>query len=189
MTEVSPHSPNANKSAPPTLPIGVALRPLRMLADDRGVLVEIFRAAWPTGITPVQWNFVSSQAGVLRGVHVHIIHTDYLVLLQGRTSVGLRDLRPGSPTEGMTALVELHGEELAALTIPPGVAHGFFFHEPSLHIYAVSHYWNPEDELGCHWADPALELPWPMPAARVSERDAALPPLRELLNLIPPFVA
>lgn len=85
--------------------------------------------------------------------------------------------------------MELCGAELAALTVPPGVAHGFFFPEPSLHLYAVSHYWNLADELGCHWADPELEIPWPMTAAHISERDATLPPLRELIELIPPFAA
>lgn len=171
------------------LPAGVALRPLQVHADERGGLAEIFRESWKTGVAPVQWNAVSSVAGVLRGVHVHVVHADYLLLLQGRMSVGLRDLRRGSPTEGLAALLELRGVELSALTIPPGVAHGFFFHEASLHIYAVSEYWNPADELGCHWADPALEIPWPTTSALISERDAALPPLSEVIGLIPPFAA
>ena len=63
-------------------------------------------------------------------------------------------------------IVELDGERPAALAIPHGVAHGFYFHEPSLHVYAVSAYWDPEDELGCHWADPDLEIPWPAPRPR-----------------------
>ena len=55
----------------------------------------------------MQWNAVWSEAGVLRGVHVHIRHDDYLTVPVGRASVGLRDLRRGSPTEGLSALVEL----------------------------------------------------------------------------------
>ena len=80
-------------------------------------------------------------------------------------------------------MVEMRGEDLSALLIPPGVAHGFYFHEPSLHVYAVSEYWEPADELGCHWADDGLGLRWPDPAPLISERDAALPPLSELKRL------
>lgn len=168
------------------LPLGVRYRKLDMHPDDRGVFTEIFRESWDTGIAPVQWNVVSSEAGVLRGVHMHVSHFDYLIIVKGRSSIGLRDLRRGSPTEGMTALVEMHGDEMAALTTPPGVAHGFYFHEPSIHMYSVSHYWNTADELGCHWADPALEIPWPMKEAQVSEHDASARPLAELLKEIAP---
>lgn len=166
---------------------GFRLRSLMPHNDERGVLTEIFREEWETGISPVQWNCVRSAKNVLRGVHVHVKHTDYLMLAYGRASIGLRDLRPGSPTEGVTTLLPLSGDQPGALTIPPGVAHGFFFHEPSMHIYAVSAYWEPADELGCHWADPDLGIPWPVPSALVSPRDAALPPLSHLIGLIAPW--
>ena len=104
----------------------------------------------------------------------------------GRASIGLRDLRRGSPTEGLAALVELGRERPGALVIPRGVAHGFYFHEPSLHVYAVSEYWNPSDELSCHWADSELAIPWPTDSARVSERDDQSPPLSELLARLEP---
>ena len=174
-------------SAPATtLPIGTSVVPLEAHDDERGVFVELYRLEWGTGVAPVQWNAVRSEAGVLRGVHVHIRHDDYLTVPLGRAAVGLRDLREGSPTEGLAAVVELDGERPAALVIPHGVAHGFYFHEPSLHVYAVSEYWDPEDELGCHWADPELEIPWPSPTALVSDRDAASPALRVLMRELAP---
>ena len=169
------------------LPEGVRLRTLDMNRDFRGTLTEVFRNSWETDIVPVQWNITSTGAGVLRGVHVHIRHADYLITVAGTTSIGLRDLRPGSPTEGATALLRMSGEQLSALTIPAGVAHGFYFHEPSIHLYAVSDYWDTADELGCHWADPALEIAWPVTSAILSERDAALPPLRAIGRAIPPW--
>jgi dTDP-4-dehydrorhamnose 3,5-epimerase len=168
------------------LPVGTRLQPLEAHADERGVFTELYRLEWDAGVTPVQWNAVRSEAGVLRGVHVHIRHDDYLTVPLGRASVGLRDLRLGSPTEGLATVVELGGEQPAALSIPHGVAHGFYFHEPSLHVYAVSEYWDPEDELACHWADPALEIPWPCSTARVSQRDAESPPLAALLARLEP---
>jgi len=168
-----------------SLPQGVSLRSLQTRHDERGSLTELFRASEVAGIDVVQWNYSESKARVLRGVHVHVKHADYLILLRGHATIGLRDLRIGSPTESMIALVEMQGTRLHALIIPPGVAHGFYFHEPSAHVYAVSEYWDKQDELGCRWADPELGINWPDVAPLISERDAALPSLRELIESLP----
>jgi len=170
-----------NAAATGSLPHGVQLVPLEPHSDDRGTFVELYRQEWGTGVEPIQWNAVHSEAGVLRGVHVHPRHDDYLTVVRGRATIGLRDLRPGSPTEGAATCVELNEERPAALSIPHGVAHGFYFHQLSTHVYAVSHYWDMADELGCRWDDPALEIPWPQQQAQISPRDQALPPLEALL--------
>jgi dTDP-4-dehydrorhamnose 3,5-epimerase len=167
--------------------VGVRLRHLLVHADDRGSLAEFFRDEWDTGVRPLQWNITHSETGVLRGVHVHPHHTDYLVVARGHATVGLRDLRRGSPTEGQVVIMEILGERLSGLTIPPGVAHGFLFRQPSTHIYGVSEYWSPADELRCHWADPALEIAWPVANPRLSRCDAEAPPLAEILDRIPPY--
>jgi dTDP-4-dehydrorhamnose 3,5-epimerase len=165
-----------------SLPQGVSLRPLHGHQDERGSLTELFRASWDTGIHAVQWNYVESEGSVLRGVHLHLKHSDCLILLSGHATIGLRDLRRDSSTPGLTALIELLGSDRRALTIPPGVAHGFYFHKPSTHVYGVSEFWDPQDELGCHWADPDLEISWPNAAPVISARDAALPSLRTLIE-------
>lgn len=163
------------------------MRPLAAHADERGVFTELYRLEWETGVAPIQWNAVRSEAGVLRGVHVHVNHADYLTVPFGRAAVGLRDLRRGSPTEGLSALVEMSGETPASLVIPRGVAHGFYFHEPSLHVYAVTEYWDPADELGCQWADPDLGISWPDRFPRVSDRDAESQSLKALLDELEPW--
>jgi dTDP-4-dehydrorhamnose 3,5-epimerase len=168
-----------------TLPAGVRLEPLAMHRDDRGIFTEIFRESWQPNFCPVQWNCVKSEAGVLRGVHVHIKHHDYLALIQGRAAIGLRDLRRNSPTAGSTAVVEMSGDRHSFLIIPVGVAHGFFFHEPSLHIYAVSEYWDKENELGCRWNDPDLDIVWPTTLVKTSLKDASLPSLGKLMSQLP----
>ena len=164
-----------------SLPHDLRLSPLIPHRDERGTFLELYRGEWRTGPDPVQWNAVDSEAEVLRGVHVHPRHDDYLTVIRGSATVGVRDLREGSPSEGATACIELSAERPAAISIPHGVAHGFYFHEPSTHVYAVSHYWDPADELGCRWDDPALGIPWPQREARISARDEALPPLQTLL--------
>jgi dTDP-4-dehydrorhamnose 3,5-epimerase len=165
-----------------SLPHDVRLSPLVPHRDERGTFVELFREEWETGVHPVQWNAVDSEQGVLRGVHVHPRHDDYLTVVRGSATVGLRDLRDDSPTSGAAACVELVAEDPTAIAIPHGVAHGFYFSRPSTHIYAVSSYWDPADELGCRWDDPGLEIPWPQRQARISQRDAGLPSLAILLG-------
>lgn len=162
------------------LPEGVALLPLEPHVDERGVFTELFRTSWDVGVAPVQWNAVRSEANVLRGVHAHLRHADYLTLVVGRATIGLHDLRPGSLTEGLGAAVELDAREPGALVIPVGVAHGFYFHEPSVHVYAVSHEFDPADELGCRWDDPGLGIEWPCREPLLSPRDRELGSLSEL---------
>ena len=162
------------------LPAGVRLVPLTPHGDERGVFTELFRASWDTGVAPVQWNVVSSNANVLRGVHAHVRHTDYLTLAVGRATIGLHDLRAESPTGGLGTTVDLDADEPAALVIPVGVAHGFYFHSSSVHVYAVSHEFDPADELGCRWDDPELEVAWPCAKPMISSRDEGLGSLSEL---------
>jgi dTDP-4-dehydrorhamnose 3,5-epimerase len=162
------------------LPAGVDLIPLTPHADERGVFTELFRESWRPDVGLSQWNAVRSEANVLRGVHAHVRHDDYLTLVVGRATIGLHDLRSGSETEGLGLTVELDAMAPAALVIPTGVAHGFYFHEPSLHVYAVSHEFDPADELGCRWDDPALAIDWPCREPLISSRDQALGPLSDL---------
>lgn len=166
------------------LPQGVSVRALVPHEDDRGAFTEIFREEWELDIAPLQWNAVRSEAGTLRGVHLHLRHGDYLVVVAGRATIGLHDMRPGSPTGGTVTTVEMTGENPAGITIPVGVAHGFYFHEPSLHIYAVTHYFDPADELGCRFDDPDLAIQWPEAPRLVSERDSSAGTFAELAAVV-----
>ena len=147
--------------------------------DDRGAFTEVHRATWTPALVPAQWNLVRSRANVLRGVHCHVDHGDYLILVDGAMLLGLHDLRADSPTCGASLLVAL-APARQAVVIPPGVAHGFWFTEPSTTLYAVSHEWNPLDELGCRFDDPELELRWPHAEPLLSPRDTTAGSLSEL---------
>lgn len=171
------------------LPHGVELIDLDQRADERGSFTEIFRDSWSTGVTPIQWNAVHSNPGVLRGVHVHLKHADYLLMASGSMALALRDMREASPSAGTAMTVELATEQRRAVAIPPGVAHGFLFSEPSIHVYAVSEYWDLADELGCRFDDPALELDWPITPTLVSRRDLELPSFDDLVETLKPHQA
>ena len=154
------------------VPRGVLLHPLMINSDERGTLLEIYRAHWNIRCEAIQWNLVHSNAGVLRGVHLHANHTDYLIVISGRVLLGLHDLREdrclNSPVSSM---ITLDAKQPIAITIPPGVCHGFFFPICSSHIYGVTSYWDPKDELGCQFNAPELNLEWPTDAPILSERD------------------
>src|SRR3954451_21921305 len=100
------------------LPHDVRLTALATHRDGRGALTEIFRDEWALGLAPCQWNVSTTEPNVLRGVHVHYKHQDYLVVASGRLSVGLLDIRPHSPTYLASALIELGGDRLAGLSVP-----------------------------------------------------------------------
>lgn len=148
----------------------VVVRPLAPHADARGVFTELYRDEWRLGPRPVQWNAVTSAPNVLRGFHCHVRHADVVTVVAGAMALGLRDLRPTSPTEGAAELLEIEARSVA-VAVPPGVAHGFYFPEESVHVYAVSETFDPEDELGCRWDDPEIGLAWPCTAPLLSERD------------------
>lgn len=155
-----------------TCPVaGVEIVPLEPYPDERGTFVEFFREEWGVGPVPIQWNVVRSQAEVLRGVHVHHTHHDFLTVAAGTLLLGLHDLRPDSATHGVSCFVTLTGDEPQAAAIPPGVCHGFYYPEPTVHVYGVSEYWNPADELGCRWDAPELGLDWPTTAPTLSAKD------------------
>ncbi len=77
----------------------------------------------------------------------------------------LHDLREGSPTDGATLTVDL-GERAdgtfdhRGVFIPPGVAHGFAALSDMVITYLVDGYYNPDDELGVAWDDPAIGADW-----------------------------
>jgi dTDP-4-dehydrorhamnose 3,5-epimerase len=148
----------------------VVVRALSPHEDGRGVFTELYRDEWLVGPRPVQWNAVSSVPGVLRGFHCHVRHADIVTVVAGRMLLGLHDVRPWSPTCGGAQLLDVPAWS-AAVAVPPGVAHGFYFPEESVHVYAASVTFDPEDELGCRWDDPEIGLAWPCTAPLLSERD------------------
>lgn len=156
-------------------------RRLATHGDGRGDLTEVFRAEWFDGVTPLQWNVLRSNPGTLRGVHCHVVHADVLTVVEGELILGLVDLRESSATY---LACELHRLEpfSVAVTIPPGVGHGFYFEVPTVAVYGVTSYWNLEDELGCRWDDPELAIGFPCTEPVLSERDQRAGTLAQLID-------
>jgi len=154
------------------IPNGVSMIPLTKNTDDRGSLVELFREEWlGADVAPIQWNYVSSKPNVLRGIHVHHTHYDYLYMADGMMQLVLVEARRKSASYGRSIVVELSATSPSGIVIPPGVAHGFYFPKKAVLIYGVSHYWDIDDEMGCYWNDPALTINWAAKKPLLSERD------------------
>jgi dTDP-4-dehydrorhamnose 3,5-epimerase len=159
--------------------------PLSRKNDLRGSFLETFKQSWDLPVRPAQWSVVRSLPRALRGLYVHLRHDEMFVLVQGRALVGLKDLRPSSPSFGRSVLLEMDGAAPMALAFPPGCLHGWYFLEDSLHLQGVSEEWEsyaPDDNLACRWSDPEVGLAWPDPAPLISPEATQFGSFRALLD-------
>ncbi|HEY5601185.1 MAG TPA: dTDP-4-dehydrorhamnose 3,5-epimerase family protein [Patescibacteria group bacterium] len=168
---------------------GVELLNLKKKHDSRGFFSEAFRTNWQRNFLPIQWNVVFSKSNTLRGMRVHLNHTDYVILISGRGVYGLKDLRKNSPSEGKVSMVEIDSKKLQVLIIPPGIAHGFYFYENSIYVYGVDYYYNPKDEIKFSYLDSDLGIKWPAAKPILSSRDKRLPKMAKIMPLIPVWKA
>ena len=123
----------------------------------------------------VQANRGDRQAGSIVGLHYHLHQADYWYVPKGQARVVLHDLRTGSPTDGATQMIDMSEDVEQGLFIPPGVAHGFASLTDMQINYLVDSYYNPADELGVSWNDPAIGADWGIDSPILSDRDAANP--------------
>jgi dTDP-4-dehydrorhamnose 3,5-epimerase len=162
------------------LPAGVTVEALARFDDHRGSIVEIDRGSAHPERLHAQWTFSASNAGVLRGMHLHKEHTDDLTVLEGQVLTALVDLRSDSSTARLRCMFTL--TPFQRLFIPPGVAHGFLYMRPTTVVNATSHEYDPADDFEVRFDDPALGLPWPAEDPMLSERDRTAPSLPALLE-------
>ena len=167
---------------PTQLPEGVCLQNLIMNHDRRGWLTEVYRKSSHPSCQPIQWDAVSSHAGVLRGAHLHHKRSDFLLVMQGEMFVGLKDVRSNSTTYGLVSTLSLNATNQQLLIIPPGIVHGFYHEEPSTILYGMDFYWDSDDESVCFWQDAELGIPWPCKQPILSERDRNAQSFRELVD-------
>ncbi|WP_254126923.1 dTDP-4-dehydrorhamnose 3,5-epimerase family protein [Aquihabitans sp. G128] len=167
---------------------GVVLVTPAVHGDERGSFVETYRRSWfPDGREMVQGNRAERRSGSIVGLHYHLHQADYWYVVAGHARVVLHDLRTGSPTDGATLEVDLgevggRSHNHLGLYIPPGVAHGFASITELTLTYLVDGYYNPADELGVAWDDPAIGADWGLVDPILSERDRANPRRSEIAD-------
>lgn len=153
-------------------------------SDERGLFARLhcpddfLQAGFP--FTPAQTSISRNpHPGTLRGMHYQRAPYGEVKLVRvtrGRIFDVVVDLRRESPTYGGWMGLELSAENLLALLIPDGVAHGFLTLEPDSDVlYQIAPAYQPGHEAGVRWDDPAFEIEWPAAPQRISERDASYP--------------
>jgi dTDP-4-dehydrorhamnose 3,5-epimerase len=173
-----------------SLPGAFVVEPERR-QDERGFFARTWcqEAFAARGLTTV-WAQCSTsynhRRGTLRGLHYQAEpcpETKLVRCTAGAVFDVIVDLRPGSPTYGRWAAVELSAETGRQLYIPAGLAHGFQTLTDGAEVfYQISAPYRPDLQRGTRWDDPALAIAWPAcPERIVSPRDRAWPRLGEVL--------
>lgn len=158
----------------------------RPMGDDRGFFERLYCA---TDLAPAGWDGSIAQmnhaytrlAGTVRGLHFQYPpHAEIKLVscLRGAVWDVAVDLRRGSPTFLRWHAETLSGDNGCTLLIPRGFAHGYqTLTDDADLIYCHSAAYSPDAEAGVNPADPLLAIPWPLPIAKLSERDTRHPPL------------
>jgi len=142
---------------------GVQVRPLKKYRDDRGWLMELFRAdEIDSDIMPAMSYVSETLPGVTRGPHEHVKQTDYFCFLGPSTfRVVMWDNRPKSPSYWVRHEAIVGEENPCVIIVPEGVVHayrnignrpGWVINCPN-RLYAGRERKEPVDELR-HEADP-----------------------------------
>jgi dTDP-4-dehydrorhamnose 3,5-epimerase len=166
---------------------GMLLITTPVYPDFRGSFMEAWneRKLATAGVDAhfVQDNLSSSRRYTLRGLHYQLPSAQQKLIrvLRGEIFDVVVDVRRSSGTFGRWASVTLAGGDGRALWVPQGFAHGFLaLADDTLVHYKVTDYWAPQHEQTLLWNDPALGIPWPVPAGAIpilSDKDAAGLPL------------
>jgi dTDP-4-dehydrorhamnose 3,5-epimerase len=166
---------------------GLVLLEPEVHGDDRGFLVETFRAdEWAeAGIDTefVQENHSRSVRNTLRGIHFQTSpgQAKLVRCVRGTIWDVAVDLRRDSPTLGQWEGQEISDENHRAVWIPVGFGHGFCVLSDLADVtYQLSSYFDPTTEAGIAWDDPEVGIEWPVAEPLLSERDQQAPSLSEV---------
>lgn len=103
---------------------GVVVKPLKVIPDERGYLMEMFRSDDPFFEKFGQSYLTVVYPGVVKGWHYHKKQTDHFCAVKGMAKVVLYDDREGSPTRGEVNEYFMGEKNPILLRIPAGVLHG-----------------------------------------------------------------
>jgi dTDP-4-dehydrorhamnose 3,5-epimerase len=172
----------------PTRLDGPVLFAPRRFGDERGFFAETFRAEWVPGVTWMQDNHSRSGRGTVRGMHfqTHPGQAKLVRCARGAILDVVVDVRRESPTFGEWEAFALDDENLRAIFVPIGFAHGFAVTSAEADaIYKVSSYYDGDTEAGFAFDDPEVGIEWPDGDLVVSERDRRAPRLSEIRDTLP----
>ena len=103
----------------------VQVKPLRVMADERGRLMEMLRSDDPLFKGFGQVYLTAAYPGVVKAWHYHKKQWDHFVCVRGMAKVVLFDSREQSRTRNEINEFFLGDHHPILLQIPPLVYHGF----------------------------------------------------------------
>jgi len=167
-----------------TLLSGAYIVELEPFRDERGFFVRTFCKNEFSAIGHVkefvQFNHsMTRHKGTIRGMHYQVPPSAEIKLIRcisGEVYDVIIDIRKDSPTFLQHFHIILSDENLKMLYVPEGFAHGFqTLANNSQMIYHHTAYYNPANERGLRFDDPALGIRWPLPPGNLTEKDRKYP--------------
>ena len=172
----------------PTAIEGVKIIEPVVYADERGHFFQIFHAQQyaAAGLPSefVQDNESLSKRNVLRGLHLQLRKPQgkLVGVVSGEIWDVAVDIRRDSPTFGKWVGETLSEANRKQLYIPPGCAHGFcVLSDIAIVHYKCTTFYDPGDEVGIAYDDPALAIPWPVTQPLLSPKDQRNMPWAEFV--------
>jgi len=104
---------------------GVVTRQLRLIADERGWLMEVLRSDWELFEKFAQAYVTAAYPEVVKAWHMHKKQTDNIACVKGMVKLVLCDGRKNSKTKGEINEFVIGEKNPLLVKIPPQVWHGF----------------------------------------------------------------
>ena len=143
---------------------GVKVEDLRVIPDERGYLMEMFRSDSPDYQKFGQVYMTLVYPNVVKAWHYHKKQTDNFFCVRGMAKVALYDDRDGSPTRGQTDTFVIGWQRQRRITIPPGVYHGFTavgtLPAAIINLPTELYDYDNPDEYRRPWDDPEIGYDW-----------------------------
>ncbi len=143
---------------------GAAVKDLKVIPDERGMLAEILRCDEKIFRKFGQVYFTTAYPGVVKGWHYHKVQWDHFACVHGTVKLVLYDAREGSPTFGRINEFFLGLRNPRLVCIPPLVYHGFkgVGEEECVMINVPTEPYDPArpDEYRVAWDDPSIPYDW-----------------------------
>lgn len=125
-------------------------------------------------ITFIQDNHSHSKKNVLRGLHFQSKHPQgkLVRVVNGSVFDVVVDIRKNSKTFGKWYGIEISGDNLRMLWVPPGLAHGFCVLSDEVDfLYKCTEKYYPQFEETLNWNDKDLNIKWPVKNPIISCKD------------------
>jgi dTDP-4-dehydrorhamnose 3,5-epimerase len=149
---------------------GVMIKPLKLIPDERGFLMELLRSDEPVFAAFGQVYITGCKAGIAKGWHYHREQSDYFACVEGTALLVLYDNREASPTCGEVQELILDAPpctraEPLLVKIPPLVLHGFTALDCAeariINVPTLPYRYTNPDEFRYPWNSPEIPYTWP----------------------------